>query len=47
MCKRRLWKWASLSIGDPFWNLEGDSFTGDSDRWRSLEKKLSLCMGAL
>jgi len=27
MCKRRLWKRATLSIGSPLGNLEGSSFT--------------------
>jgi hypothetical protein len=29
MCKERLWKQASLSIGAPLGSLEGGSFTGD------------------
>ena len=32
MCKRRLWKWASLSTVNPLGNLGGGSFTGDSER---------------
>jgi hypothetical protein len=32
MCKRRLWKWASLFIGAPLGNLEGSLFTGNSER---------------
>ena len=31
--KDRLWKWASLSIGDPLGNLEGCSSTRDFERW--------------
>lgn len=47
ICKRRLWKWASLSIGDPFGNQEGGLFTRglwERDRWRALEKELSLSL---
>jgi hypothetical protein len=29
LCKRRLWKGASLSIGAPSGNMEGGSFTAD------------------
>ena len=29
MCKRRLWKGASLSIGAPLGDLEEGSFTGN------------------
>jgi hypothetical protein len=32
MCKRRLWKQASLSIGAPLGNMKGGSFTGDFQR---------------
>jgi hypothetical protein len=32
ICKRRLWKGASLSIGAPSGNMEGCSFTGDLER---------------
>ena len=32
ICKERLWKWASLSIGAPLGNLEGISFHGDFER---------------
>jgi hypothetical protein len=31
-CKRRLWKWASLSIGATLDSLEGVLFTSDSKR---------------
>jgi hypothetical protein len=30
---KRLWRWASLSIGAPLGNLEGVSSTGDFERW--------------
>jgi len=32
MCKRRLWKWASLFIGAPLGNLECGLFSGNSKR---------------
>jgi hypothetical protein len=34
ICKRRLWKWATLSIGAPLGNLEGRGglFTGDFEK---------------
>ena len=32
ICKRRIWKRAAVSIGAPLGNLEGGSFTGDSER---------------
>jgi len=32
MCKGRLWRQASLSIGAPLGNLEGGSYTGDNER---------------
>jgi hypothetical protein len=31
--EKRLWRWASLSIGVPLGNLEGGSSTGDFERW--------------
>jgi len=31
--KKRLWKWASLSIQLPLGNQEDDSPAGDSERW--------------
>jgi hypothetical protein len=45
MCKRRLWKKkASLSIGAPFGNLEGDSFIEDFKRRKEVSKNgPSLC----
>ena len=33
MCRRRLWKRVSLSVGTPLWNLEGGSFSRDFERW--------------
>jgi len=30
--KKKLWKWASISIGAPLGNLEEGSFTGDFER---------------
>ena len=30
---KRLWRWASLSIGAPLGNLEGGSSTRDFERW--------------
>ena len=32
MCKRRLWKWASLSIVALLGDLQGGTFTGDCER---------------
>jgi len=32
ICKRKLWKRAYLSRGDPSGNLKGDCFTGDFER---------------
>jgi hypothetical protein len=43
MCKRRLWKRASLSVRAL---LEEGSFTGDSEKQRELWK-WSISMGAL
>jgi len=37
MCKRKLWKWASLSIGALLEDPEEGSFTGDSETVRALE----------
>jgi hypothetical protein len=31
--QKRLWRWASLSIGAPLGNLEGGSSTRDFERW--------------
>ena len=30
---KRLWRWASISIGAPLGSLEGGSSTGDFERW--------------
>jgi hypothetical protein len=40
---KRIWRQASISIGDPLRNLEGGSSTGDFERWM----KGSLGMGHL
>jgi hypothetical protein len=31
--QKRLWSWASLSIGAPLGSIEGDSSTRDFERW--------------
>ena len=51
MCKGRLWKNASVSIGAPFWNLEGGSFTEDFERRKKEVSKngpglCELCEGS-
>jgi len=43
MCKGKLWRWVSLSIGAVVGNLEGVSFTRNSERWM----KGALGMGHL
>jgi len=47
--KRRLWKWATLSIGALLGNLAGVSFKRDSERQikGGSGNRASLCMGAL
>jgi len=52
ICKRKLWKHASLSTGAPSRNLEGARFTRElRDRWRALEMEhpflCELCKGNL
>jgi hypothetical protein len=51
MCKGRLWKNASVSIGAPFGNLEGGSFTEDFERQKKEVSKngpalCELCEGS-
>jgi len=48
MCKRRLWKWASLHRG-PLGNVEGGSFTRDFERQmkEGSGNGVSMSMGAL
>jgi hypothetical protein len=38
--QKRLWRWASLYIGAPLGNLEGDSSTRDFERW--MEEALGM-----
>jgi hypothetical protein len=51
MCKRRIWKWVSLSIGAPLGNLEGRFIYWGL--WETVKQgsgngvSLSLSMGAL
>jgi len=47
--QKRLWRQASLSIGTPLGNLEGDSFTRDFERWMTegSRNKASLSEAAL
>jgi hypothetical protein len=49
MFKGRLWRRASLFIGDPLGNLEGGSFTWDFERWikEGSGNGTSLSVGAL
>jgi hypothetical protein len=49
MCKGRLWKCASLSLGFPLGNLEGGSYTSDYERQikEGSENRVSLSVGAL
>jgi hypothetical protein len=49
MCKGKLWRRASLSIGTPLGNLEGSLYTGDLKRWikEGSRTGASLSEGAL
>jgi len=49
ICKGRLWKHASLSIGAPLGNLEWGFYTGDFERWMKEDSRngTSLCKRAL
>jgi hypothetical protein len=49
MCKGRLWRRTSLSIGVPLGNLEGGSYTGDFERRmkESSRNEASLSDGTL
>ena len=49
MCKGRLWRRASLSIGAPLGNLEVGSYTGDFGKRRKegYRNGASLCEGAV
>jgi len=49
LCRGRLWRWASLSIGALLGNLGGGSFTGDFERGmkEGSGNEASLSLGAL